>query len=225
MLGYEPAKCVDDNRRMTMRLLSFAVWALVSASAVFWLTRLLSHSSPAPAHAVTAGQSISTASADLSRVLGSTRTQASEAAAQPEPAVSARFKLVGVVASRVAKPDSGLALIAVDGKPPRPVGLGGVVDGSLVLLAVNHRRAELGPTGGQATVTLELPLVPEPNRGTRPPVGFAGGVVAAPPPVVAPVALPTPIGQPEPGSAASPIAPPPLPPTPGALPRNAPATR
>lgn len=210
---------------MTMRLLSFAVWALVSASAVFWLTRLLSHSVPAPAHAVTAGQSMNMASADLSRVLGSTRTQTATAAEPAEPAVSSRFKLVGVVASRVAQPDTGLALIAVDGKPPRPVGLGGVVDGSLVLLAVNHRRAELGPTGGQSTVTLELPLVPEPNRGTRPPVSLPGGMVAAPPPIVAPVALPTPIGQPAPGSAPAQSAPPPLPPTPGAMPRNAPATR
>ena len=210
---------------MTMRLLSFALWALVSASAVFWLTRLLSQSAPAPAHAVTAGQSISTASADLSRVLGSTRTPAQSAAAPVEPAVSARFKLVGVVASRVAQPDSGLALIAVDGKPPRPVGLGGVVDGSLVLLAVNHRRAELGPTGGQATVTLELPIVPEPNRSSRPSAGFAGGAVAAPPPIVAPVAVPAPPGLPSPVSVPEQTAPPPLPPTPGAVPRNAPATR
>lgn len=214
-----------------MRLLSFAVWALVSASAVFWLTRLLSQGAPAPAHAVTAGQSVSTASADLSRVLGSTRTQAPTAAAPSEPAVSSRFKLVGVVASRVARPDSGLALIAVDGKPPRPVGLGGVVDGSLVLLAVNHRRAELGPTGGEATVTLELPLVPEANRGTRPPVGLPGGVVAAPPPVMAPVVPPSPLGQavplaqPAPNTMPPQSAPPPAPPTPGAVPRNAPATR
>lgn len=204
---------------MTMRLLSFAVWALVSASAVFWLTRLLSQGAPAPAHAVTAGQSMSVAAADLSRVLGSTRAQASAAPAAAEPAVSARFKLVGVVASRVAQPDSGLALIAVDGKPPRPVGLGGVVDGSLVLLAVNHRRAELGPQGGQATVTLELPVVPEPTRGTRPPAPMPAAVSAAPPPIVAPVAQPVAVPQ-QPGGA-----PPPLPPSPGAVPRNAPATR
>lgn len=151
-----------------MRLLSFAVWALVSATAVFWASRLLTQGAPAPAHAVTAGQSLVSASADLSRVLGSTRVDAPVAAvASAEPAVNARFKLVGVVASRGARPDSGLALIAVDGKAPKPIGLGGVVDGSLVLLAVNHRRAELGPSGGQATVTLDLPLAPEPNRAVR----------------------------------------------------------
>lgn len=158
-----------------MRLLSFVIWAVVAASAVFWLTRLLARSDPAPAHTVTASANASVASADMSRLLGSTRSVAAEPAA--EPAVDARFKLIGVVAPKSKQPDSGLALIAVDGKPPRPVVLGGVVDGPLVLLAVNHRRAELGPAGGAATVRLELPAVPEPNRSTRAP----GSITGAPP--------------------------------------------
>jgi general secretion pathway protein C len=149
---------------MAMRLLSFVIWAVVAASAVFWLTRLLARSDPAPPHTVTANANVS-ASADLSRLLGSTRTAAAEPAA--EPPADARFKLIGVVAHKSKQPDSGLALIAVDGKPPRPVVMGGVVDGELVLLAVNHRRAEIGPAGGVATVRLELPAVPEPNRSTR----------------------------------------------------------
>jgi general secretion pathway protein C len=205
---------------MTMRLLSFAVWALVSASAVFWLSRLMSQGAPAPAHAVMAGQAVVGASADLSRVLGSTRTSAPAAAAPAaEPTVSARFKLIGVVASRSTQPDSGLALIAVDGKPPKPIGLGGVVDGPLVLLAVNHRRAEIGPSGGEATVTLELPLAPEPNRSTRPPTSLA-------PPAARPaVAMPVPgvPVQPAPPPAAPVLATPAQPPTPGAAPRTNPA--
>jgi general secretion pathway protein C len=153
---------------MTSRLLSFAVWALVAAGVVFWVMRLLNRSEPAPAHAVTAAQSAPVASADVSRVLGSTRpAAAAETATAPPPAADARFRLVGVVAAKASAPRTGLALIAVDGKPPRPVGLGGVVDGSLVLLAVNHRRAELGPAGGSATVKLDLPITPEPNRATR----------------------------------------------------------
>jgi len=158
-----------------MRLLSFVIWAVVAASAVFWLTRLLARSDPAPPHTVTANANAS-ASADLSRLLGSTRSAAAEPTA--EPAVDARFKLIGVVAGKSTRPDGGLALIAVDGKPPRPVVLGGVVDGPLVLLAVNHRRAELGPAGGIATVRLELPAVPEANRSTRAP----GAMLNAPPP-------------------------------------------
>ena len=188
---------------MAMRLLSFVIWAVVAASAVFWLTRLLSRSDPAPSHTVTASASPSVASADLSRLLGSTRTAAAEPG--PEPAVDARFKLIGVVASKAKQPDSGLALIAVDGKPPRPVVLGGVVDGPLVLLAVNHRRAELGPAGGVATVRLELPAVPEANRSARAP----GSVLNTPPapPQNAPPPQPArPQGQ-APGQGAPPPAP------------------
>jgi len=159
-----------------MRLLSFAIWAVVAASAVFWLTRLLVRADAAPPHAVTVSAGAAVAAADLSRLLGSTRSAAPDSAA--EPALDARFKLIGVVAPKSAAA-TGLALIAVDNKPPRPVTLGGVVDGSLVLLTVNHRRAELGPAGGAATVRLELPAVPEPNRSTRP-------VAAAPTPVGSP---------------------------------------
>jgi len=160
-----------------MRLLSFAIWAMVAASAVFWLTRLLARADAAPAHAVTVSASTAVASADLSRLLGSTRA-AADATAATEPAVDTRYKLIGVVAPRSAAA-TGLALIAVGDKPPRPVSLGGVVDGSLVLLAVNHRRAELGPAGGTATVRLELPAVPEPNRSVRAPSAV---VPVAPPP-------------------------------------------
>jgi len=160
---------------MATRLLSFAIWALVAVSAVFWLTRLLSRADGAPAHTVTVSATAAVAAADLSRLLGSTRVAAADAPAT-EPAVDARYKLVGVVAPR-SEAATGLALIAVGDKPARPVSLGGVVDGSLVLLAVNHRHAELGPAGGAPTVRLELPAVPEPNRSVR----AAPAVVPAPP--------------------------------------------
>jgi len=184
---------VNDNRAMAMRLLSFAIWALVAGSAVFWLTRLLSRADAAPAHAVTVSANTSTASADLSRLLGSTRTAD---AATPEPALDTRYKLIGVVAPKSAAA-TGLALIAVGDKPPRPVSLGGVVDGSLVLLAVNHRRAELGPAGGTATVRLELPAIPEPNRSVRGPGGAPAAVASPPPPLPAmPLPAATPASPP-----------------------------
>jgi general secretion pathway protein C len=187
---------------MATRLLSFAIWAILAASAVFWLTRLLARADAAPAHAVTVSSNASVATADLSRLFGSTRV-ATDAAA-PEPAADTRYKLIGVVAPKSAAA-AALALIAVDNKPPRPVSLGGVVDGSLVLLAVNHRRAELGPAGGAATVRLELPAVPEPNRSVR------AATAAVPLPVVPP---------PQPAVARGPAgtrgAPTPPPTTPGA---------
>jgi general secretion pathway protein C len=187
---------------MTSRLLSFAVWALVAAGAVFWVMRLLARSEPAPAHAVTAGQGAPVASADLSRLLGSTRAAAAvEVADAAQPAVDARFRLVGVVAAKASAPQTGLALIAIDGKPPRPVGLGGVVDGSLVLLTVNHRRAELGPLGGSATVKLELPIAPEPNRATRLPGTPVAGIA---PQASMPAATGVSIPMPPPGPASDP---------------------
>lgn len=177
---------------MAMRLLSFAIWAVVAASAVFWLTRLLARADAAPAHAVTVSNNPSVAVADLSRLLGSTRVALLDSAT-PETAADARYKLIGVVAPKSAAA-AGVALIAVDNKPPRPVSLGGVVDGSLVLLAVYHRRAELGPVGGAPTVRLELPAVPEANRSVR------SVAAATPPPVVPPPppmpARPLPAGPP-----------------------------
>ena len=170
-----------------MRLLSFAIWALVAASAVFWLTRLLARADAAPAHAVTVSANTAVAAADLSRLLGSTRTASAEGA--PEAPVDARYKLIGVVAPKSAAA-TALALIAVDNKPPRPVTLGGVVDGSLVLLTVNHRRAELGPAGGAATVRLELPAVPEPSRSVRSAAAPAPAPVASPPPPLPATPLP-----------------------------------
>jgi len=181
-----------------MRLLSFAIWAVVSVSGVFWLTRLLVRADAAPPHAVTVSANAVVAAADLSRLLGSTRTASLDTAA-PQPAVDARFKLIGVVAPRSAAA-TGLALIAVDNKPPRPVSLGGVVDGSLVLLAVNHRRAELGPAGGVATVRLELPAVPEPNRSTRlVPATAVAPLPAGSPPLPGP-AVPLPVAPTPPPS-------------------------
>ena len=175
-----------------MRLLSFVVWAVAAASAVFWLTRLLVRADAAPPHAVTVSAGAAVAAADLSRLLGSTRTAAPDAPA--EPALDARFKLIGVVAPKSAAA-TGLALIAVDNKPPRPVTLGGVVDGALVLLTVNHRRAELGPAGGVATVRLELPAVPEPNRSTRPAAAATTPVGSPPLPLPLP-ATPLPAAMP-----------------------------
>ena len=173
-----------------MRLLSFAIWAVAAASAVFWLTRLLARADAAPAHAVTVSANALVVAADLSRLLGSTRVALDSGTA--EPPADARFRLIGVVAPRSAAA-AGLAVIAVDNKPPRPVSLGGVVDGSLVLLAVNHRHAELGPAGGAATVRLELPAAPEPNRSTRPLAAAAPAPAVSPPPPLP--AMPLPAGQ------------------------------
>lgn len=192
---------------MSSRLWAFVIWAAVAATAVYWGLRLFARGAPAPAHAVAVGLpgDAPAAGADLTRLLGAAPVAAAPAAVAA-PATDARFKLLGVVAPRRQGAPDGLALISVDGKPAKPVGLGGQVEGELVLLTVNHRRAELGPRGGGAQVTLELPAVPEAARGSLPSVGQSAA------PVMAPAAAPA-IAPPQPMGAAAPVmAAPPAPP-------------
>lgn len=202
---------------MSSRLWAFVIWAAVAATAVYWGLRLFARGAPAPAHAVAVGLpgGAPAGGADLTRLLGAAPVAAAPVPAA-EPAADARFKLLGVVAPRRQGAPDGLALISVDGKPAKPVGLGGQVDGPLVLLTVNHRRAELGPRGGAAQVTLELPAVPEAARGTPPSAGNGGAPAAVPPlPVAAALGAAAPVVAP--GGAAQPTAEPvpqPLPPQP-----------
>jgi general secretion pathway protein C len=176
-------KSIHHNRRMTARLLAFAIWAAVAATAVFWGLRLFVSSPSAPPHAVAAA-STTTASGDLTRLLGGA-VPASGAA----PAVSAatnRFRLIGVVAPRGATTNTaGVALIAVDDKPARAFRVGAVVDESLVVQAVHTRGASLGPRGGATAVRLELPPLPPPATGR---LGAVPSIQAPPPP--APVVPP-----------------------------------
>ena len=69
----------------------------------------------------------------------------------------------------------GLALISVDGQPPRAVAVGRELEPGLRLLTVSHRQAELGAARGAPAMTLALPPLAEAQRG-RP-----GEAVAAPP--------------------------------------------
>ena len=157
---------------------SLLIWSVVAATAAAWTMRLGSQSQPVPAHATTA----STAAAvggDLSRLFGQPPA-APVAAAPVAAAVPAddRFKLLGVVAPRVGT-TTGLALISVDGKPARAVGLGREVEPGVRVIKVSHRQVDLGPGGTEpATVSLTLQALPEPNRGRPDQAGspMAGGV-------------------------------------------------
>ena len=81
---------------------------------------------------------------------------AADASPQAGPSLaSSRMVLVGVV----AKGQAGSALIAVDGKPPKPVAVGARVGEDWVLVSVAPRRAVLRSAGeGKAEpFTLEMP--------------------------------------------------------------------
>jgi general secretion pathway protein C len=153
---------------MKVRLLAFVIWAAVAASAVFWLLRLWSSSPTAPAHTVAVATN-TPARGDLTRVFGAPPAAAGPTTAVPsEPALASRFKLLGVAAPKEGGDEVGLALIAVDGKPPRGFKVGAVIDGNLVLQSVHARGAALGPNGGGPAVSLELPPLPGAIGAPRP---------------------------------------------------------
>jgi general secretion pathway protein C len=195
---------------MVARLSAFVIWALVAATAVFWGLRLLVRAPAAPSYAVAVGDAAAVR-ADLSRVLGSAPVAAAAQVAAPE--VSSRFKLIGIMAPKgkqaeAAPAGSGVALIAVDGKPPKAFIVGSQLDGDLVLQSVRLRTASIGPAQGAASVKLELPPLPVAATGTLAPLtsgstsGSASTGMPAPPPMAAPQSVP-----PRPGLAPAPMQP------------------
>jgi general secretion pathway protein C len=136
--------------RWAPRLVTFAVWALALASAVAW--GLKSSADPAGPHSAVQAAAVPIDSAAVGRVLGATG---------PAPVAVAdmagRFVLLGVVAD--PQRQGGAALIALDGKPPRPYRVGSVVDEGVLLQSVEPRRAVLAQRlDGPALFALELPI-------------------------------------------------------------------
>lgn len=146
---------------MTARLMTLLVWAAVLAGAVAWGLPLFTRSTPVPAGASLAAPA-PPAGVGLTRLLGQPPAQPEVAA--PVVVADTRFRLLGVVAPRAGRA-SGLALISVDGKPARAVGVGRELEPGLRVLTVAHRQVELGAGGGAPSVTLSLPPLAEAQRG------------------------------------------------------------
>ncbi|WP_408595026.1 type II secretion system protein N [Limnohabitans sp.] len=136
---------------LLVRTASWAVWALAAFSAVAWGLRgsvspVTDALSPL-AHTVAADVNLDAAA----RSLG-----AQPVAEVAAPSLASRFQLVGVL---TGGPSQGAALIAVDGKPAKPVRVGAVVAEGLVLQSTQGRRANLGASlQSPAALTLELPV-------------------------------------------------------------------
>jgi general secretion pathway protein C len=166
---------------MLVRFGSFVVWALVAASAVFWGLRLAGSSAAIPASTVSMGEAnVLPEVADRFWGRPAAEPQAAMAPVS-RPDISARFKLAGVAAPRYAG-ESGLAVIAVDGRPPRVYRVGASVDGELMLLSVSARAATLSSSrdasNPQSSFVLEVPAQgaaaqrgPVPLPGFTPQVG------------------------------------------------------
>ena len=218
---------------MLARLSAFVIWALVAATAVFWGLRLWARSIDAPAYTVPVADA-TVGRGDLGRLLGTTPAAAAAVVAAPEAA--ARFKLLGIMAPKPAAGPSqqGVALIAVDGKPPRAFVVGSALDSGMVLQSVSLRTASIGPAEGKAAVLLELPPLQAAATGTLPPPGAGAAprnpaAVAPPPPApplpmaptTPPVTRPVPPSNPPQGMLAPPPMLTPVPPATGAsIPRD-----
>ncbi|AGX87190.1 type II secretion system protein N [Candidatus Symbiobacter mobilis] len=144
------------------KLSALLLAALATASMGYWAARW--RDVPAPFDAASTAEILPTHRADhddaaqgkLAQLLGASQNKPASAPA-PAKAASTRFKLLGVIAQGAR----GRALIAVDGAPPQPFGVGQVVADTLVLHAVSPRTVDLAPQGQDtATVTLELPPLP-----------------------------------------------------------------
>lgn len=147
---------------MVSRLTAFLVWAAVAASVAFWGLRLLAQPRTAPAQTLPVSLEQATRG-DILRLFPSPMKSAAL-----EPALLSRFRLVGVIAPRQPTASDGVALIAVDGKPPRAYHVGSHLDRDLVLQSVNQRGASIGPANGPSAGTLSAPTLPPPSTGVLP---------------------------------------------------------
>jgi general secretion pathway protein C len=200
---------------MKARLIAFVIWAAVAASAMFWALRLGASSPAAPAHTVAVGAA-AVPRGDLTRLFGAAPVAPAGANVVVQTPLSSRFKLLGVAAPRQGGDVTGLALIAVDGKPARSYAVGAAVDGDLLLQSVHARGARLGARDAPAQVTLDLPALPQPATGSLPlvpaqatPLGMAPGSIATLP---MPGVPPQVVGLPMEPNQGEPI---PVPPPPG----------
>jgi general secretion pathway protein C len=138
------------------RLAAFALAALAAASAVYWGLKWPGQQINTQATPLAAQEAPAIDPLALARALGGGLAPPAQAA--PVASVAAnRLALVGVVAT---SKQAGVALISIDGKPPRPYRVGATVEEGLVLQSVGPRRAALSASAnGPPSMTIELPLL------------------------------------------------------------------
>jgi general secretion pathway protein C len=148
------------NRMLGARAVTFALSALVAASAVYWGLQWGGTQASAPT--ATPPNPAATAAPDpqaIAKALGGGMAVVTAASASPAASANSRLTLVGVVADAHS---TGVALISVDGKPAKPFRVGATVDGRLVLQSVGVRKAALGTDRDTvAQMVLELPALPK----------------------------------------------------------------
>lgn len=141
------------------RLAALLLSAAAAGSAAYWALhwRVASELPVSAGPVASAGAEVDTTA--VARALGGSGASApaTGAAAPAGDVEAARFVLSGVVADASAP---GRALIAVDGKPAKPVAVGAVVAEGWTLHRVEERSAVLRRNG--AELELQLPPLPQP---------------------------------------------------------------
>lgn len=138
----------------TLRGVIFVIWALAAGAAAYWVLKLASRPAGGPAAVSQRAAPPVSDPAAVARLLGSS-PQAAVAA--PVVSMATRFALIGVVAGSSR---GGAALIAIDGKPPKPFRVGSALEEGLLLQAVEGRRAVLAKSAdGPPVLTLEMPAL------------------------------------------------------------------
>ncbi|MBS3911994.1 MAG: general secretion pathway protein C [Hydrogenophaga sp.] len=145
------------SRRPWPAVAAGVLWLAAGLSAGYWVLLAWGRTPVTPVAAAPMAVPV-VEPALVARALGMVPQAVTTDGAQAPGAAPSRFVLLGVVALGA---DQGAALIGMDGQPPRPYRVGAVIDGGLVLQAVNRRSVRLGPTlQGPASVELSLPETP-----------------------------------------------------------------
>jgi general secretion pathway protein C len=117
---------------------AFALALLLAASVVFWAMRWPARETARELPLPAGNMEVPAASATvLARLLGAGSSPAENVVA---PDAASRFRLIGVVGLGSGQ---GVALVSIDGKPPRPYRVGSVLEEGLMLQSVEPKRVAL----------------------------------------------------------------------------------
>jgi general secretion pathway protein C len=132
------------------------LWLTAAMLTGYWLLHLWGRAPLTPVAAIAGNPPQADVSA-VARVLGASPEPV--ASVPVAPPLSSRFRLLGLVGQPGQR---GAALIEIDGQPPRPVSVGAVVEGQLLLLSVDRREVRVGLTRDDPSAfELSLPEQPE----------------------------------------------------------------
>jgi general secretion pathway protein C len=154
--GDVPAGLVPA-RRPWSGVAAGVIWLAAGLSAGYWALQTWGRSPVTPLASATVSLPVVDTNS-VSQALGATAAPV-VGDAGPAVAVATRYDLIGVVSDRRQQ---GAALIAVDGRPPKPYPVGAELEGGMFLQSVNGRTVRLGPSmTAPHSMELTLPAPPE----------------------------------------------------------------